>query len=205
MGSHIELRRAEAADEDFVLDLAAFSFAELGDYRAILAGWFSHPGVRTTLALSDGKPVGFSMLAFVRGEDDRRPTADLVAIAVVPAARRCGVAGALLTHILGVARFDAVLLRAADVIRLEVADGNAAARALFTAAGFHHRPRGDGRYPSGERYRCLERPLAAPFSAGAAFRYAIEVPDAMPDDMASELTDPSPNDSTPDRSDREFA
>jgi ribosomal protein S18 acetylase RimI-like enzyme len=189
VGSHIELRRAEAADEDFVLDLAAFSFAELGDYRAILAGWFSHPGVRTTLALSDGKPVGFSMLAFVRGEDDRRPTADLVAIAVVPAARRCGVAGALLTHVLGVARFDAVLLRAADVIRLEVADGNAAARALFTAAGFHHRPRGDGRYPSGERYRCLERPLAAPFSAGAAFRYAIEAADAMPHDMPDAMPD----------------
>lgn len=193
VGSQIRLRRAEAVDAAFVLDLAATCFAGLGDYRMILAGWFAHPGVRTTVAHQDDVPIGFSMLAFVRGEDDRRPIADLVALAVAPAARRRGVAGALLTHALGVARFDAALLGAADVIRLEVADGNAAARALFTAAGFRHRPRGDGRYPSGERYRCLERPLAAPYAAGAPFRYVVEAPD------------PIPSESTPSRSDREFA
>lgn len=193
VGSQIELRRADAADAGFVLDLAASCFAGLGDYRQILAGWLTHPGVRTTVAVADGAPIGFSMLAFVRGEDDLRPTADLVAIAVTPAARRRGVAGALLTHALGVARFDAALLDAAAVIRLEVADGNTAARALFCAAGFQHRPRGDGHYPSGERYRCLERPLAAPYEAGAAFRYAVEAPDAPPAE------------STPSRSDREFA
>lgn len=193
VGSQIQLRRAEAGDAAFVLDLAASCFSGLGDYRMILAGWFSHPGVRTTVALDGDVPIGFSMLAFVRGEDDRRPIADLVAIAVAPFARRRGIAGSLLTHALGVARFDAALLDAADVIRLEVADGNAAARALFAAAGFRHRPRGDGRYPSGERYRCLERPLAAPYAAGAPFRYVVEA------------TDPVPSESTQSPSDREFA
>lgn len=177
VGSQIELRRAGAADAAFVLDLAAESFAHLGDYRTILAGWFAHPAVRTTLALDDGRPIGFSMLAFLQS-DYEKPTADLVALAVTPEARRGGVARALLTHVIAIARLDAARIGAADVIRLEVADDNAAARALFEGAGFSHRPRGDGRYPSGARYRRLERTLAEPYAAGAAFRFALAPSDA---------------------------
>ncbi len=172
VGSQIELRRAEAADASFVLDLAAQSFAHLGDYRTILAGWFAHPAVRTTLAIDGDTPIGFSMLAFLQG-DYGPPTADLVALAVVPEARRRGIARALLTHVIAIARLDAARIGAADVIRLEVADDNAAARALFEGAGFTHRPRDDGRYPSGARYRRLERSLAEPYAAGAPFRFAL--------------------------------
>lgn len=177
VGSQIELRRADAVDASFVLDLAAHSFAHLGDYRTILAGWFAHPAVRTTLAIDGGDPIGFSMLAFLQG-DYGPPTADLVALAVVPEARRQGIARALLTHLIAIARVDAARIGAADVIRLEVADDNAAARALFEGAGFCHRPRDDGRYPSGARYRRLERPLAEPYAAGAPFRFALPPSDA---------------------------
>lgn len=143
-----------------MLDLSARCFEHLGDYRTILGGWFDHPGVRTTLALDAGRePVGYVMQAFVQGELDLRPVADLIAIAVHPDARRAGYARLLLGAALDLARTEAALIDAADRMRLEVAVDNPAARALFVAAGFAHRPRGDGRYPNGQRYLCLERRL----------------------------------------------
>lgn len=160
MGARRQLRIATPGDRAFVLDLSAASFDHLGDYRSILGGWFDHPGVRTTLALDEaGAPVGHVMLAFVQGEFDLQPTATIVAIAVAPAARRRGLARLLLGAAIDLARAEARLVGAADRVRLEVAADNAAARALFAGAGFAHRPRGDGRYPNGQRYLCFERAL----------------------------------------------
>ncbi len=166
--SSLQLRLATPADRGFVLDLSAQSFGHLGDYRAILGGWFDHPGVRTTLAVEPERgPVGYVMQAFVRGELDLQPIADLVAIAVEPALRRRGIARLLLDAALELAATEAALIDAADRMRLEVAADNAAARALFVSQGFVHRPRGDGRYPNGQRYLCLERALRPPTIAAA--------------------------------------
>jgi len=152
-----ELRLATPDDRGFVLELSASCFGHLGDYRGILGGWFDHEGVRTTLAVDPvNGPAGFVMHAFVRGELDLHPTADLIAIAVASAARRRGVARLLLESAIGLARTEAGLIDATDRIRLDVAADNAAARALFEAAGFVHRPRRDGRYPNGQRYLRLE-------------------------------------------------
>lgn len=151
-----------------MLDLSVHSFGHLGDYRAILGGWFDHPGVRTTVACHpEHGPVGYVMQAFVRREFDLQPIADLVAIAVEPALRRHGIARLLLRAALDLARTEARLIDAADRMRLEVAVDNVAARTLFVAAGFVHRPRGDGRYPNGQRYLCLERRLEPPAEAVA--------------------------------------
>ncbi len=155
-----QLRLATPADRGFVLDLSARCFEHLGDYRAILGGWLAHPGVRTTLAVDPTRgPVGHAMQAFTRGPLDLRPTATLIAIAVHPVARRRGIARLLLDAALDLAGAEAPLIDAADRMRLEVAADNPAARALFTGVGFVHRPRGDGRYPNGQRYLCLERRL----------------------------------------------
>lgn len=154
----IHHRSATPDDREFVLDLAATAFERLGDYRTILAGWFDHEGVQTTIAEAD-RPVGFAMLAFVRGELDLSPVAELVAIAVEPAWRRRGLARMLLDGAIGAARAQADQVGAHRRIALTVAEDNPAAQALFASAGFARRPRGDGRYPSGHRYLRLERPL----------------------------------------------
>lgn len=157
------IRPGTDADRAFVLDLSAACFGHLGDYRQILAGWAAHPGVRITIAAEPGgAPIGYAMQAFVQGEWDLYPTADLIALAVTPRARRRGVARLLLDCAVDLARAEAPLIGAADTMRLEVAADNTAARALFEGAGFRHRPRGDGRYPNGQRYLCLERRLAMP-------------------------------------------
>ncbi len=78
-------------------------------------------------------PEGFLAGRVVAGE------AELLTLAVAPAARRRGLARALL------ARFDAeAAARAATAAYLEVAEDNAAARALYAGAGWHpvgRRPR----------------------------------------------------------------
>lgn len=166
---HIHSRPATPADRDFVLDLAAEAFARLGDYRTILAGWFDHEGVQTTIAEADER-VGFTMLAFVRSDIDAGPVAELVAIAVEPAWRRRGIARMLLERVVATAQAQADLVGARHRIALTVAEDNPAAQALFAEAGFVHRPRGDGRYPSGQRYHRLERPFVplAALSAASA-------------------------------------
>ena len=73
-----------------------------------------------------GEPAGGFILAqAVAGE------AEILTLAVDPAARRRGVARALVEAVLNAAR-DA----GADALWLEVAEDNAAARALYAAAGF---------------------------------------------------------------------
>jgi len=67
--------------------------------------------------------------------------AELLMLAVAPAARRAGVARRLLAAI----EADAAA-RGADVLLLEVAAGNAAARALYAAAGYAPRGRRRGYY-----------------------------------------------------------
>ena len=151
-----------------MLDLSAESFGHLGDYRSILGGWFDHPGVRTTLAIDPEQgPAGYVMQAFVRGEFDLQPVADVIAVAVEPAMRRRGIARLLLRSALELAATEAGLIGAADRMRLEVAADNDAARALFASLGFVHRPRGDGRYPNGQRYLCLERRFESRATAAA--------------------------------------
>lgn len=71
------------------------------------------------------EPAGFSIGRAVAGE------AEVLTIAVDPAARRQGIATRLLATFLAEAR-----ARNAESVFLEVAADNAAARALYAAAGF---------------------------------------------------------------------
>ena len=68
---------------------------------------------------------GFAMVRTVAGE------AELLTLAVAPAARRRGIGRALLD-----AALEAARLSGAEVLHLEVAAGNTAALALYAAAGF---------------------------------------------------------------------
>ena len=87
-------------------------------------GVVAMPGVRLTLALFDDAPAGFALVRAVAGE------AELLLLAVTPAARRRGVGTALLRGVIA----DACAARVSDV-HLEVRAGNDAVR-LYTEHGF---------------------------------------------------------------------
>lgn len=91
-------------------------------------------------------PQGFLLGRVVAGE------AELLTVAVAPEARRTGTGRLLLAHFAEAAR-----ARAADCAFLEVAQDNAAARALYAGAGWQEAGRRKGYYrtPDGERVDAL--------------------------------------------------
>ena len=80
--------------------------------------------------------------------------AEILTIAVAPAAHRQGIGAALLA-----AAMAQAALRGAAAMFLEVAEGNAAARALYAAAGFRQSGRRRRYYPDGADALVLRRSL----------------------------------------------
>lgn len=123
----VSLRPGDARDiaaVDAVME-AAFEprFGEAWTRNQCL-GVIAMPGVRLTLALVDGSLAGFAMVRAVAGE------AELLLLAVAPAARRRGVGTALLRSVIA----DAVAGGVAD-LHLEVRADNEAVR-LYNEHGF---------------------------------------------------------------------
>ena len=120
--------------------------------RGQCLGVLALPGVRLTLARVGGHAAGFAMVRAVADE------AELLLIAVAPAARRRGVATALLRAVIAEAGAGGV----AD-LHLEVRAGNEAA-ALYRAQGFSKvgERRGYYRGRSGETFdaHTYRRPIA---------------------------------------------
>jgi ribosomal-protein-alanine N-acetyltransferase len=81
--------------------------------------------------------------------------AEILTLAVAPAARRRGLGAALLA-----AAMQGAILRGAAEMFLEVAAGNAAALALYAAAGFAEVGRRRRYYASGEDALVLRRALS---------------------------------------------
>ena len=88
------------------------------------AGLMPMPGVWLTMARKDGEVAGFSLARIVADE------AELLLLAVAPAAQRCGVGKSLLVHF-----EQAAAARGARRLHLEVRDGNDAVN-LYKSAGF---------------------------------------------------------------------
>jgi ribosomal-protein-alanine N-acetyltransferase len=93
---------------------------------------------------------GFILARAVAGE------AEILTLAVTPAARRQGIAGALL----GAAMVEAQY-RDATVMFLEVSDNNTAARGLYGQAGFRQIGLRRRYYADGSDALVLSRPLSA--------------------------------------------
>jgi ribosomal-protein-alanine N-acetyltransferase len=123
----ILLRTGDARDIAAVdaLMVAAFDprFGEAWT-RSQCMGVLAMPGVRLTLALVDDMPAGFAMVRSVMDE------AELLLLAVDPAFRRRGIAGALLRAVIAEAQASGI----AD-LHLEVRAGNEAVK-LYAAQGF---------------------------------------------------------------------
>lgn len=110
---------------------------EAGDLARVHAQAFDHPWSASEIAELMGSPGAFALVA-----EDAGPAAfilcravageaEILTLAVEPAARRRGLARALVEAAAGVAR-----IAGAEAMFLEVADDNVAAIGLYEAAGF---------------------------------------------------------------------
>lgn len=132
------LRPAGTADAETLAQIHATAFAGTAAWDAdALARLAETPGVFALMEAS-APPAGFILMRLVADE------AEVLTLAVRPEARRQGVAAALLEAALAHAL-------AAGIARcfLEVAENNAAARALYERHGFSETGRRPGYYRSG--------------------------------------------------------
>ncbi|HTV02286.1 MAG TPA: ribosomal protein S18-alanine N-acetyltransferase [Luteitalea sp.] len=130
------------------VDTRAATVTDVADIAAVEAAAFEHPWTADALramlqdglthafiATHDDAVVGAAVVRVVAGEGE------LLRIAVVPQARRRGVARVLLRDVI-----DAVGGACPDGLHLEVRASNAAARALYETAGFVESGRRHGYY-----------------------------------------------------------
>lgn len=113
------------------------------------------PGHFAWLACLAGEPAGF-VLGRVAAEE-----AEVLTLAVRPAARRGGAGAALMRALMAEAA-----RRGATVLFLEVAEGNLAARALYAALGAAEAGRRRRYYPDGSDALVLRLPLSPSAAAG---------------------------------------
>lgn len=92
---------------------------------AAIRGMQEQPGTAGLIGMESGEPVGFVLFRTV-AED-----AEILAIGVLPEARRSGLGRRLLDHAVAAAG-----AAGATAVFLEVAEDNAAARWLYSSAGF---------------------------------------------------------------------
>lgn len=117
--------RGERLDDVMRVMRDAFS-SEFGEAwtHPQCSGILIMPGVWMTLAMRDGRAVGFSIARIVADE------AELLLLGVVPDCRRSGIGGALVRRFVRIAG-----TRGARRVFLEMRDGNDAG-AMYTAHGF---------------------------------------------------------------------
>lgn len=167
--TELVLRPAGHGDRAFVVALGGRAFGHLGDYAAIMGGWFDHPEVAGAIAELGGSPVGFALWAFTQEAAGRPIVFDLIGIAVEPACRRRGVGRALIRRALADGREAGDRLLATRAA-LSVDVANDAARRLFLSEGFGDSEDPPIRYPAGQVATRMVRPLrgVSRTDAGAA-------------------------------------
>jgi ribosomal protein S18 acetylase RimI-like enzyme len=155
----VRIRPGSSADRPFVRELSTEAFAPFGDYRELLPRWTAEPGVVTYVAEDGDDSVGFVMVGFYYGDEQRTWCyADVLAIAVIPALREHGVGRQLLQRAIEAAEAARSSLDVREV-RLTVADTNDLAQGLFRSEGFAATQEKHGRYDGGQLAVRMRRPL----------------------------------------------
>lgn len=149
----IQIEAARPADISEVRRIAAEVFSQYGDYARILPRFFASQGVQTYLAHREDRVVGFVMLGFIpwSGKDSRSDAwiGDILALAVVPEARRQGIGSRLMERARELAR---ELARERDIreVQLTCARTNHGALAFFARQGFRVIDPAHGWYSGGQ-------------------------------------------------------
>ncbi|HEY8615443.1 GNAT family N-acetyltransferase [Phenylobacterium sp.] len=128
---------ATAGDAEALAQVHAAGFDPPWD-AAAFRDLFAGPGVFGLLARDGDRPAGMGLFRVVAGE------MEVLTLAVDPAARRQGLARAVMTAALGAAR-----AAGAEAAFLEVAADNAPAAALYAALGFRREGLRRGYYDRG--------------------------------------------------------
>jgi ribosomal protein S18 acetylase RimI-like enzyme len=149
---------AHERHRQFVRRLSAEVFSRFGSYDETLPAMMEWPWIRTLVAETGNRTVGFAMISF---EDLLAGEIDLAAIAVDPEWQSRGIGTALLDHVERLARSVVARGRQASV-RLTVAEDNRPARKLFQGRGFRIVPGREDRYSGGQRSLLLRKHLPDP-------------------------------------------
>lgn len=149
----IQIEVAKPADVSSVRRIAAEVFSQYGDYARILPRFFASPGVQTYLAQQEGRVVGFVMIGFIpwSGKDSQSDSwvGDVLALAVVPEARRQRIGTRLMERARELAR-DLGRERVVREVQLTCARTNHAALAFFARQGFRVIDPAHGWYSGGQ-------------------------------------------------------
>lgn len=147
------IRPARPVDAAAVADLETRCFGAEAWGAAAVAEELTGVRRKALVAEEDGEVTGYAVVALA-GD-----VADLQRIAVAPQRRSGGVGRALLAEALRAASAEGALR-----VLLEVAEPNAAARALYAAAGFTEIHRRRRYYRDGSDALVLEAPTYAPYA-----------------------------------------
>ena len=150
--SRVERLRAPvaAADRDALVALEAATESRPLGWESLGAEAARADGCLLALRGEDGTILGFASGRLLAGE------AHVLRLTVASARRRRGHGRTLLSALVAWAAGEG-----ADAVTLEVAAGNAAARALYAGAGLAEVGRRPRYYPDGEDAVLMTRPLAA--------------------------------------------
>lgn len=143
------IRRANALDQPWLVDLGARAFAALGDYREILPAWMAQDNVVAWVAEEDRERRGFTVIGFFE-DGAGGNVADLLALAVEPAWQSRGLGRRLLAHTVAMASATAQAGHLRE-LRLCVADDNFIGQRLYRTSGFERVVGEFGAYPGGQR------------------------------------------------------
>jgi ribosomal protein S18 acetylase RimI-like enzyme len=142
---HVELKRAEASDVEFVRNLSHRVFRQYGPYEQMLPQWFESGITLTLLAFMDRMPVGFAMLSRPIPTWVLPRICELLAIAVDPTKQRLHVADLLLKNL----EKTAEKLKVKKMV-LHTAKQNFPAQNLFMKHGFVPSEIKKSFYPNGQ-------------------------------------------------------
>ncbi len=133
------IRRAGPADVETVAEIEHLAFGASAWSARLVAEELARPDATVLLWHGSGGPEGYVGVRVLAGE------AEIFTIAVRPDRRRAGIATALLDAVESLVRS-----LGAEAVHLEVAEDNAAARALYTARGYREVGRRRGYYGPNE-------------------------------------------------------
>ncbi len=122
---NIEYLTPSAAHTDRIAHIESVCFGAAAWSRDSVLAFVENEFSHVTAAACDGEIVGYAGVIVIAGEGE------ITNVAVLPEYRRRGIARALVSAVEKTARD-----LSAELLHLEVREGNVAARALYEAAGF---------------------------------------------------------------------
>jgi ribosomal protein S18 acetylase RimI-like enzyme len=152
----VAVRPARASDADFIRSLSREAFRRYGPYEDLLPNWFLSGIGLVLVALMGKRPAGFAMLERIGGTVTATRISELLAIAVVSRAQRCGVGDRLMEAI--IRKADTLMV---DRLVLHTAVDNLPGQALFRKHGFAPYGIETRFYPEGQDALVMRREKAS--------------------------------------------